>query len=109
MAPLISLMVANGMIEPRAYHQTSVFDAAVQFARTEGIVPAPEPSHAIRAAIDEALICKETGEEKTILFHLCGHGHFDMSAYENYFAGNMVDYAYPEDEIREAMASVPVL
>ncbi|NQW18213.1 MAG: TrpB-like pyridoxal phosphate-dependent enzyme [Chloroflexi bacterium] len=109
MAPLISLMVANGLIEPRAYHQKTVFDAAVLFAQTEGIVPAPEPSHAIRAAIDEALICKETGEEKTILFHLCGHGHFDMSAYENYFSGNMVDYAYPEAEIKEAMSSVPVV
>ena len=109
MAPLVSLMVANNLIEPRAYHQKTVFDAAVQFARTEGIIPAPEPAHAVRAAIDEALLCKETGEAKTILFHLCGHGNFDMSAYEQYFAGEMVDYAYPEAEIAKAMESVPVL
>ncbi|MDA1296925.1 MAG: TrpB-like pyridoxal phosphate-dependent enzyme [Chloroflexi bacterium] len=108
MAPLVSLLVAHGLIEPRAYHQKTVFDAAVQFARTEGIIPAPEPSHAIRAAIDEALLCKESGEAKTILFHLCGHGNFDMSAYEQYFSGEMVDYAYPEEAIARAMESVPV-
>ncbi|MBI2964731.1 MAG: TrpB-like pyridoxal phosphate-dependent enzyme, partial [Chloroflexi bacterium] len=98
MAPLISALVKHGMIEARAYHQTKVFEAAVQFARTEGIVPAPEPAHAIRAAIDEALECKRTGESKNILFLLCGHGFFDMSAYENYLSGKMVDYAYPEEE-----------
>ncbi len=107
MAPLISLMVHNGLIEPRAYHQTAVFDAAVLFARTEGIIPAPEPAHAIRAAVDEALKCKETGEEKTILFHMCGHGYFDMSAYESYIAGSMVDYSLPDDEIARAMEQVP--
>jgi tryptophan synthase beta chain len=109
MAPLISAMVKQGLIEARAYHQTKVFEAAVQFARTEGIVPAPEPSHAIRAAIDEALECKRTGEAKNILFLLCGHGHFDMSAYENYLSGKMVDYAYPEEEVKAAMASIPAL
>ena len=109
MAPLISLMVDKGLIEPRAYHQKTVFDAAVQFAQTEGIIPAPEPAHAIRAAIDEALLCKETGEAKTILFHMCGHGNFDMSAYEQYFAGKMVDYTYPEAAVAKAMESVPVL
>ena len=107
MAPLISLLVAHGVIEPRAYHQTKVFEAAVQFARTEGIIPAPEPAHAIRAAIDEANRCKEAGQAKTILFHVCGHGHFDMSAYETYLSGRMVDYAYPEAEIAKAMAEVP--
>ncbi|MCH7741021.1 MAG: TrpB-like pyridoxal phosphate-dependent enzyme [Chloroflexi bacterium] len=107
MAPLISLMVHNGLIEPRAYHQKTVFEAAVLFARTEGIIPAPEPAHAIRAAVDEALKCKESGEEKTILFHMCGHGYFDMSAYESYFAGNMVDYSLPDEEIARAMESVP--
>jgi len=109
MAPLISLLVDNEVIETRAYHQTAVFDAAVQFARSEGIIPAPEPSHAIRAAIDEALLCKESGEEKTILFHMCGHGNFDMSAYEQYFSGDMVDFTYPEEEITRAMESVPSL
>ncbi len=107
MAPLISLMVHNGLIEPRAYHQKTVFEAAVLFARTEGIIPAPEPAHAIRAAVDEALKCKESGEEKTILFHMCGHGYFDMSAYESYFAGNMVDYSLPDEEIARAMEQVP--
>ena len=109
MAPLISLMVHQGLIEPRAYHQNAVFAAAVQFAQTEGIIPAPEPAHAVKATIDEALACKESGEAKTILFHLCGHGHFDMSAYDNYFSGGMVDYAYPEEEIARAMESVPVI
>ncbi|MBI4220927.1 MAG: TrpB-like pyridoxal phosphate-dependent enzyme, partial [Chloroflexi bacterium] len=109
MAPLISLLVKEGLIEARAYHQTKVFEAAVQFARTEGIISAPEPAHAIRAAIDEALECKRTGDRKNILFLLCGHGHFDMSAYDNYFSGKMVDYAYPEDEVKKAMAGVPAV
>lgn len=109
MAPLISLMVKEKLVEPRAYHQTKVFEAAVQFARTEGIIPAPEPSHAIRAAIDEALECKKTGEKKNILFLLCGHGHFDMSAYDNYLAGKMVDYAYPEAEVNKAMSTIPAV
>ncbi|MDP6821776.1 MAG: TrpB-like pyridoxal phosphate-dependent enzyme [Dehalococcoidia bacterium] len=107
MAPLISAMADAGLIEARAYNQTECFEAAVLFASTEGIIPAPEPSHAVKAAIDEALMCKETGEEKSILFHLCGHGHLDMSAYDNYFSGNMVDYALPEEEIAAAMESVP--
>ena len=109
MAPLISLLVDHGAMEARAYHQTSVFEAAVQFARTEGIIPAPEPSHAIRAAIDEALVCKESGEEKTILFHVCGHGNFDLSAYEQYLSGEMVDYSYPEEEVKQALESVPAV
>ncbi|MBM3958590.1 MAG: TrpB-like pyridoxal phosphate-dependent enzyme [SAR202 cluster bacterium] len=109
MAPLISQMVKEKLVEARAYHQTKVFEAAVQFARTEGIIPAPEPSHAIRAAIDEALACKKTGEKKNILFLLCGHGHFDMSAYDNYLTGKMVDYAYPEEEVRKAMAAIPAV
>ncbi len=108
-APLISLMAHLGLIEPRAYHQNAVFAAAVQFAQTECIIPAPEPAHAIKATIDETLACKESGEAKTILFHLCGHGHFDMSAYENYFTSGMVDYAYPEEEVARAMEFVPVI
>ncbi|MBM3956580.1 MAG: TrpB-like pyridoxal phosphate-dependent enzyme [Gemmatimonadetes bacterium] len=109
MAPLISYLCKHGWVEARAVPQTRTFEAAVQFARTEGIIPAPEPSHAIRVAIDEALKCKRTGERKNILFLLCGHGHFDMSAYDNYFSGRMVDYAYPEEEIRKAMAAIPRL
>lgn len=107
MAPLVSAMADAGLIEARSYNQTECFDAAVLFASTEGIIPAPEPTHALKAAIDEALICKETGEEKSILFHLCGHGHLDLSAYDNYFSGHMVDYALPQEEIAKAMESVP--
>jgi tryptophan synthase beta chain len=84
-SPIISKLCAEGLIEAVSYDQYPVFDAAVQFARTEGIVPAPESSHAIRCAIDEALKCKQTGEEKTILFNLSGHGHFDMTSYDKYF------------------------
>lgn len=84
-SPIVSKLCAEGLIEAVSYDQYPVFDAAVQFARTEGIVPAPESSHAIRCAIDEALKCKQTGEEKTILFNLSGHGHFDMTSYDKYF------------------------
>ncbi len=109
MAPLISALYDAGIYEARAYHQNACFEAAVLFARTEGILPAPEPSHAIKAAIDEALLAKETGEEKNILFHLCGHGHLDLSAYDEYLSGNMVDYSLPDAEIAEAMESLPQL
>ena len=88
-SPIISKLVADGLMEARSYHQVEVFDAAVAFARSEGIAPAPESSHAIKAAIDEALKCKETGEEKTILFNLSGHGHFDMASYDKYFSGEL--------------------
>ena len=91
MAPLVSYAYHKGLIEAVAYPQTAVFEAALQFARTEGIIPAPESSHAIRAAIDEALKAKETGESKNILFNLSGHGHFDMAAYDNYLAGKLID------------------
>jgi tryptophan synthase beta chain len=90
-SPLISHLVHHGHIEARAYHQTPVFDAAVQFARTEGILPAPESSHAIRAAVDEALSARQEGRQRTILFCLSGHGHFDLSAYENYLTGKLQD------------------
>ena len=109
MAPLICQLHDEGIIEARAYHQNTIFEAAVRFARAEGIIPAPESAHAIRAAIDEALAAKEAGESRTILFNLSGHGHFDMSAYDQYFAGELEDYAYPEDAVREAMKSVPVV
>ncbi len=109
MAPLISQLYDTGVMEARAYPQTSVFAAAVQFARSEGIIPAPESAHAIRCAIDEALAAKEAGERKTILFNLSGHGHFDLGAYDQYLAGKLEDYAYPEAAVREAMKAVPVL
>jgi tryptophan synthase beta chain len=107
MAPSISHLHHEGMIEARTYHQTVVFAAAVQFARAEGIIPAPESSHAIRAAIDEALAAKEAGEKKVIVFNLSGHGHFDMGAYDRYFAGELEDFAYPAEKVKEAMLSVP--
>ena len=107
MAPLISELQRLGLLEARAYHQNPVFQAAVQFARSEGIVPAPEPAHAIRAVIDEALACKQSGESKVILLALSGHGHFDMSSYDKYFAGELEDYAYPEEKVREALTHVP--
>jgi tryptophan synthase beta chain len=109
MSPLLSHIYELGMFEAEAIDQTACFDAAVRFARTEGIVPAPEPTHALAAAIREAEACKETGEEKVILTALCGHGHFDMAAYDAYFRGELTDFAYPEQAVREAMARVPVI
>lgn len=88
-SPIVSKLVADGMMEATAYHQVEIFDAAVAFARSEGIAPAPESAHAIKCAIDEALKCKQTGEEKTILFNLSGHGHFDMASYDMYFSGKL--------------------
>jgi tryptophan synthase beta chain len=109
MAPLVSLLKEQGIIEAQAKHQTETFEAAVRFARTEGILPAPEPSHAIVTAIDEAEKAKEAGEEKVILFNLCGHGHFDMGAYQEFYSGNLVDYEYPQERIDAAMERVPVV
>ncbi len=107
MAPLISYLIRRGLMESRAYYQNEVFEAAVLFARTEGYIPAPETAHAVRATIDEALKCKETGESKAILLAFSGHGHFDLAGYEAYMAGKLQDYAYPEEKIREALASLP--
>jgi len=106
-APIISLLVNKGFIRAEALRQKETFEAAVLFARTEGIIPAPESSHAIASAIRAAKKCKETGEKKVILFNLSGHGHFDMSAYEQYFAGKLEDYEYPEEEIRKAELELP--
>ncbi len=107
MSPLISQLHAEGIIEARAYYQNSVFEAAVQFARTEGIVPAPEAGHVIRPVIDEALKAKEEGQERVILFNMCGHGHFDMAAYDAYFAGKLQDYEYPAEAVIEAQQRMP--
>jgi tryptophan synthase beta chain len=109
MAPLVSHLYEMGLVEAEAIHQTECFDAATMFARTEGIIPAPEPTHAIAAAVREANRCKETGEEKVILTALCGHGHFDLKSYEAYFAGELADYDYPEEKVAAAMAAVPVI
>jgi tryptophan synthase beta chain len=107
MSPLISQLHAEGIIEARAYYQNSVFEAAVQFARTEGIVPAPEAGHVIRPVIDEALKAKEEGQERVILFNMCGHGHFDMAAYDAYFAGKLQDYEYPVEAVIAAQQRMP--
>jgi tryptophan synthase beta chain len=107
MAPLVSHIYELGMLEAVAIHQNECFDAAVQFARSEGIVPAPEPTHALAATIREALRCKESGEEKVILTALCGHGHFDLTSYEAYLDGSLVDYDYPDDKVAAAMARIP--
>jgi tryptophan synthase beta chain len=106
-SPLMSHLVRHGFIEPRAYSQVPIFEAAVQFARTEGILPAPESAHAIRAAMDEAIAAREEGRSRTVLFCLSGHGHFDLAAYENYLAGKLQDYALPESEIERAMSALP--
>src|SRR6266576_3920480 len=109
MSPLISLLHDEGIIEAQAYYQNSVFDAAVQFARAEGIVPAPEAAHAVRAVINEALRPKKPGRNKAILFNLSGHGHFDMAAYDAYFAGKLQDYEYPAEAVAEAQKRMPVV
>ena len=109
MAPLVSHVYELGMVEAIAIPQTECFSGAIKFARSEGIVPAPEPTHAIAAAIREALACRESGEEKTILTALCGHGHLDLASYDKYLSGEMVDLELSDESIAEAMASVPVL
>lgn len=109
MAPIVSLLAKKGIVEAVSYNQNPVFEAAVLFAKTEGIIPAPETAHAIKAVIDEAIKCRETGEEKCILFNFSGHGHFDLSAYEAYFSGKLVDYEYPEEKIQEALKELPVV
>jgi len=104
---IVSQLYADGIIEAVAHGQKSVFDAAVMFARAEGIIPAPESSHAIRAAIDEAVRAKEAGEEKVILFNLSGHGYFDMAAYDYYFSGNMKDVEYSAENVEKSIARLP--
>jgi tryptophan synthase beta chain len=107
MSPLVSHLVALGIVDPVAYHQTGCFEAGVTFARAEGIVPAPESTHAVKAAVDEALKCKEEGTSKTILFNLSGHGNFDMQAYTDYFAGILKDEDYDHDALDKAMSGLP--
>ena len=107
MSPILSQLYEDGLMEARTATQSSVFQAAEVFARTEGILPAPESSHAIRAAIDEALKCKETGEEKTIIFGLTGTGYFDMTAYEQYNNGSMQDYIPDDADLEKGFASLP--
>jgi tryptophan synthase beta chain len=104
---LVSQLYHEGMIEAVAVPQIATFEAGVAFARSEGIVPAPESCHAIRAAVDEALACKKTGEARTIFFNLSGHGHFDMGSYDKYFSGELEDYEYPQEAIEAALAHLP--
>ncbi len=107
MSPQVSMLANEKIIEAVSVHQNSAFEAAVMFARTEGIIPAPETAHAIRAAIDEALKCKETGEKKVIAFNLSGHGHFDLSAYDAYLSGKLEDYEYPDEMIKKSLEKLP--
>jgi tryptophan synthase beta chain len=106
-SPLVSQLVNAGVVEARAVPQLACFEAAVQFARTELIIPAPESSHAIRAAIDEALQAKQEGKERTILFNLSGHGHVDMTAYDDYLAGKLEDVEYSADKVKESLKALP--
>ncbi len=107
MAPLVSQLVKLGEVTPRAYHQIECFEAGVQFAKSEGILPAPEANHAVKAVIDVALDCKKKGKGRTILFNLSGHGNFDMGAYADFFAGKLVDFQFDESEMAMALAGLP--
>jgi len=107
MAPMISHIMELGLIEAVSYHQIACFEAGVSFARHEGIVPAPEANHAVKSAIDQALRCKREGKKEVILFNLSGHGHFDMQAYMDYFAGKLVDQDYDPSELAMALAGLP--
>jgi tryptophan synthase beta chain len=109
MAPMVSHLKELGLIEARSYTQTEVFAAGAEFTRIEGILPAPEANHAVKAAIDEAVRCREEGVSESILFNLCGHGHFDMQAYIDYFAGKLEDHEYSEDEVAMALAGLPTV
>jgi tryptophan synthase beta chain len=106
MAPLVSQLVRDGLMEARALHQVECYEAAVLFARTEGFISAPETSHAIAAVIQEAKKAKEEGKEKVILFNWSGHGLMDLSGYDAFFSGRLSDYALPEEELRESLASI---
>jgi tryptophan synthase beta chain len=108
-SPLVCQLYHDKLIEAVAYGQTGVFEAAIKFAKTEGIIPAPESAHAIKGAIDEAMKAKEEGKQKTIFFNLSGHGYLDMTAYSDYMAGKFEDYAYPEEKIKEALKNLPVI
>ncbi|MEI7744453.1 MAG: TrpB-like pyridoxal phosphate-dependent enzyme [Chloroflexota bacterium] len=109
MAPLVSQLKHEGLIGAQSVHQRACFDAGVQFARTEGILPAPESTHAIKVAIDEALEAREAGEARVILFNLSGHGHFDLVSYEKYLLDGLEDYEYPAEKVAEALAGLPVV
>ena len=106
-SPLVSILKHENIIEAVAYNQNPVFEAAIKFSKCEGIIPAPESAHAIKAAMDEALKAKESGEKKVILFNLSGHGHFDLASYESYLNGELVDFEYPSEKVAEALEQLP--
>jgi len=108
MAPIICHLHKLGLVEATAVHQLGTFEAGIMFARSEGIISAPETDHAIRVTIDEALKCRESGEAKTILLAHSGHGHVDMAAYDDFLSGKLQDYAYPEEKIKAALAHLPL-
>jgi tryptophan synthase beta chain len=107
MAPLVSLLKEHGSIDARSVHQRAAFEVGIQFARAEGILPAPESTHAIRIAVDEALEARERGESRVILFNLSGHGHFDLASYERFLQGELEDYEYPAEAVEAALADLP--
>ena len=107
MAPLVSQVTDLGLVTPRSYPQLKCFEAGIQFAKVEGIIPAPEANHAVSASIDEALRCKREGRSETILFNLSGHGNYDMQAYTDYFAGKLYDQEYSEAELAMALSGLP--
>jgi len=106
MAPLVSLGIVEGLLEPRAYHQLECYESAVTWARTEGFISAPETAHAVAAVIDEANKAKEEGKEKVILFNWSGHGLMDLTGYDAYFQGKLVDYPLPEEEMQKSLAAI---
>jgi len=106
MAPLVSLAIVEGLLEPRAYHQLECYESAVMWARTEGFISAPETSHAIAAVIEEAKKAKEEGKEKVILFNWSGHGLMDLTGYETYFNDKLIDYPLPEEELAKSLESI---
>jgi tryptophan synthase beta chain len=107
MSPLVSHAQSLGLTEAKSYPQTACFEAGVLFSRAEGIIPAPESTHAVRCAIDEALRCKQEGTSRAILFNLSGHGHFDMSAYTDYFEGKLTDIDYDVQELQKSLDNLP--
>ena len=109
MSPIVSMLRHLKVLEAVSYRQNEVFEAAVTFARTEGICPAPETAHAIRTTIDEALRCKESGKSACIVFNLSGHGHFDLTSYDKYLAGQLEDFELPQSEIEQALEQLPVV
>jgi tryptophan synthase beta chain len=106
-SPIVCQLYNDGLIEAVAYGQTKVFEAAVEFAKTEAVIPAPETAHAIRCAMDEAMLAREEGKEKVIFFNLSGHGYLELTAYADYLAGKLVDYEYPMEKIKEALEKLP--